>query len=51
LVREKKKLFSYWSPRPVDDTIVKKRSPPQKNWPKYEVKLLGSAGDGHNATK
>jgi len=38
-------LFSYWSPRPVDDSIVKKRLPPQTNWPKYQVKLLGSAGD------
>jgi len=45
LIMDGTKLFSYWSLRPVDDTVVKRRSPPQKNWPKYEVTLLGSSGN------
>jgi len=45
LVMDGTALCSYWSPRPVDDTVVKKRIPPQSKWPKYEVELLASAGN------
>jgi len=45
LVKKRDKLYSHWPSTSVDDSIVKKRSPPEHNWPQYQVTLLGSAGD------
>jgi hypothetical protein len=41
---EDDKLYSYWPPGTASDSVIKRRSEPQSNWPKFLVRLLGKAG-------
>lgn len=45
LVSEEKKLLSYWPSGSGDAALIKKRGVPNSKWPKYEVRILGKAGD------